>query len=73
MFQRLADDLRTIPHRTRTSSSCARSLRQRGSRTDPAKQSPLAAGYVYLGQFVDHDVTFNPRAGFSAETTLMVF
>src|ERR1700758_5593213 len=30
--------------------------------TDPEEDSEIAAAYTYLGQFVDHDLTFDPTS-----------
>jgi hypothetical protein len=32
---------------------------------DPAGDSVIPAGFTYLGQFVDHDITFDPTIGFA--------
>ena len=34
--------------------------RTRGQRIDPEENQTLPAAYTYLGQFVDHDLTFDP-------------
>lgn len=36
-----------------------RSLIERGDPNDPAGDSELPSGYVYFGQFIDHDITFD--------------
>ncbi len=33
-------------------------------KTDPGRDSKIPAGFTYLGQFVDHDITFDPTIGF---------
>lgn len=33
-------------------------------KADPARDSRIPAGFTYLGQFVDHDITFDPTIGF---------
>jgi hypothetical protein len=74
MFQRLADR----PAHDPASDADQQQLREIAASMRELDASGednprLPAGYVYLGQFVDHDVSFDPRASFSAETTLMVF
>ncbi|MGH3545236.1 MAG: peroxidase family protein, partial [Mycobacteriales bacterium] len=31
---------------------------------DPARDSTIPAGFTYFGQFLDHDITFDPTVGF---------
>lgn len=35
--------------------------RDMGERADPGSNSSLAAGYDYLGQFIDHNLSFNAK------------
>jgi Animal haem peroxidase len=39
-----------------------RMLEPKGAEGDPALDSLIPAGYTYFGQFVDHDLTFDPRS-----------
>src|SRR5262245_48164699 len=32
------------------------------TRLDPEENSTIPAGYTYLGQFIDHDLTFDPAS-----------
>src|SRR3989442_837151 len=33
---------------------------ERDSESDRLRDGPIPAGYTYLGQFIDHDITFDP-------------
>lgn len=49
---RLADEMTSRPERKATSET----------RLDPQEDRAITAAYTYLGQFVDHDLTFDPTS-----------
>lgn len=69
-FGRLFQDLAKEPAHDPTSEADVAELRgiaaaMRENAGDGADNSRIPAGYVYLGQFVDHDITFDPTSQLS--------